>query len=416
MEGFSRGENPTNSRYKSILYEHRYSERNPVRFLFIVLTILLACLNFTFADEMTSADFSASVYCSIAPFGVAQSTGWISADIYLASSYSDPALQESDAMEMLPGFLSYADYSSGQSPQFLTIQHTPYFVSVFNEDPTTFSVLFYDPYGNQPSTGYPRVTYWPSNTQNYVTVPLEFTANQDGSLLYTKQVSFSTGTYYYYYTVKNEALPDEYTLATSSFTISRRPQNIENKGIAEQSIVSNAKIVLKWDASDPEGSGLNYKLYVGNDPNNLPVLYEGTTAYYEITGLGFGTEYYWQVEATNIYGVTTKSSVYKFSTVSQTLVSKAFNYPNPFNPHRQKTNLVFKMAEDGSADISIYTELGDLCWQKTFSGLSAGANEIQYDGTDDYGQILYNGTYVCIFKKKYQQNEERDHCRLLIIK
>jgi hypothetical protein len=98
-------------------------------------------------------------------------------------------------------------------------------------------------------------------------------------------------------------------------------------------------------------------------------------------------------------------------------IPKAFNYPNPFDPAaNQNTNIVFNMESDGEADINIYSEMGDLCWHRVFSGLQKGANEISYDGRDDQGKLMYNGPYVCIINKKSQTGNSTDKCRLLIIK
>ena len=74
------------------------------------------------------------------------------------------------------------------------------------------------------------------------------------------------------------------------------------------------------------------------------------------------------------------------------------------------------MEESGFAEIRVYSEYGNLCWQKTVYDLPKGANEVIYNGKDDSGNMMYNGTYPCIIKKKYQDKEEKDKCRLLIIK
>jgi flagellar hook assembly protein FlgD len=74
------------------------------------------------------------------------------------------------------------------------------------------------------------------------------------------------------------------------------------------------------------------------------------------------------------------------------------------------------MVENGAAEVFIYTEFGDLCWHKQFENLPKGANEITYDGKDDSGSILFNGTYICLIKKKYSTKEVKDTCRLLVVK
>jgi len=74
------------------------------------------------------------------------------------------------------------------------------------------------------------------------------------------------------------------------------------------------------------------------------------------------------------------------------------------------------MAEDGNAEITVYSEFGNRCWGGSFYGLRKGTNQVSYNGRDDSGNMMYNGAYPCIIKKKYQNGEQDDHCRLLIIK
>ena len=74
------------------------------------------------------------------------------------------------------------------------------------------------------------------------------------------------------------------------------------------------------------------------------------------------------------------------------------------------------MPQSGSASINICSEFGDMVWQRRFDNLPSGINEIEYNGTDDSGSVLYNGSYVCVIKKLYGSKEDKDTCRLLIMK
>ena len=104
-----------------------------------------------------------------------------------------------------------------------------------------------------------------------------------------------------------------------------------------------------------------------------------------------------------------------FNFVTLGAVSRVYNAPNPFNPQKgQKTRIFFEMYEDGKAEINIYSEYGDKIRTISVNNLPKGTNEIEYDGKDDYGNILYNGTYLCVLKKNGSSNSEK--CRLLIIK
>jgi hypothetical protein len=147
----------------------------------------------------------------------------------------------------------------------------------------------------------------------------------------------------------------------------------------------------------------------------LNLIYEGSQNSYNVNKLRDSACYYWKVEISDNYGLSLISPVQRFNTIAP--VQKSFNYPNPFNPALgQSTKIVFNMPEDGLADISVYTEMGDLCWRKTFANLSKGSNEISYNGMDDNGQILYNGSYVCVIDKKYSSGSSIDKTRILILK
>jgi hypothetical protein len=154
---------------------------------------------------------------------------------------------------------------------------------------------------------------------------------------------------------------------------------------------------------------------LGRLPASLPVVYEGTRPSCRLTQLEPSAQYYWQVDAVNSVGVLSRSPLYSFRTIGP--IRKAYNYPNPFNPAiGETTGVVFTMTDPGDAELSIFTEMGDLCWHMTVPGLPPGVNEIRYNGRDDQGRIIYNGTYVCVIKKNYQNREEKELCRMLVVK
>ncbi len=122
------------------------------------------------------------------------------------------------------------------------------------------------------------------------------------------------------------------------------------------------------------------------------------------------------------YRITAKNEFIEEKAVEGTftigeLTSKCYNAPNPFNPQAgERTKIFFEMPEDGSVEIDIYSEYGDKIYHTSIDGLSKGINSIEYAGRDDSGDILYNGTYVCVVKKKYLGTTKKEKCRLLVIK
>jgi len=332
--------------------------------------------------------------------------------------------------EFSNSFFDDFDYSPSTAASLIISNSTgtvsSYFVSVYNEKLVHFSAQYYDSFGNDPSTGYPQVSYWLSNSQG---APASlFTLRKAGASsvttlslssttthwLYAQDVNVPCGTYQYQYIAKNDMSP-EYVLNAGSFTVCQRPQNVLNAGANSGAYVTNAKVILTWAAVNPEQGGTTYKLYVGKDPNNLQLVYTGANTSYQLNTLDYSSKYYWQVEAIDIYGISAYSVIYNFITIAP--VTKAYNFPNPCNPAKgQYTNIVFEMQDSGFAEITIYTEFGHPVWRQTFYNLNKGSNQVQYNGRDDNGKELYNGTYVCIIKEKFGYGEDTDKCRILIIK
>jgi len=323
-----------------------------------------------------------------------------------------------DEIEIRTGFFNWVDYQIIAEPPMLWWRHSYYWVNIYPLEKTIFNVLYFDPFGILPSAGYPKVDYRIKGQTNFSSLILNFKEEADGGRIYAGEVNLSTGVYEYQYAVRNPNRVGEYRLSLSSFVVSRQPSNFENTGIADNQSVATGKVVLSWTAIDPDlGEMLYYKVYLGTTTSVMSLIYEGYATSCEVRSLDYGKDYVWQVEAINIYGVSSKSPIWKFKTIAALKPGKAFNYPNPFDPNTSATKIVFDMNKSGAAEVSVYTELGDLCWRKSYDGLVPGANEITYDGKDDSGRILYSGPYVVVINKKYSDgNQSRDRLRLLIIK
>lgn len=341
-----------------------------------------------------------------------QSADWISCDT--TASPSNTASLSIDEFCTDTDFFSHIDYSCTETPlaSSFSLAHAAYFVSVLNEGAVDFTVRYCDSYSNACSTGYPLLTWWHENEQPRSSI-MTLTNASAGEWTYAAQVvPNETGTHYYYYTVRNPQT-DEYQCAISSFVVTTRPAVCVSCSLQDGEVLSNARIMFRWTAG--ADSSITYRLYVGETPQTLAIMYQGGGTSFECSSLSYGKQYYWQIEARNAFGISSTSPLYSFMTI--TAPSRAFNYPNPFNPAlNQPTNIVFDMPVTGSAEIRVYSELGDLCWERSYDNLPAGANEISYDGRDDNGNVLFNGTYLCKIIKRGGGNQLKDSCRLLIVK
>lgn len=351
---------------------------------------------------------------SFGPLQMWQTSDWISADTMIAATgQGSQSFEEFDAS---PDWFCTVDYIPVVAPVLLIWDHPHNFISVYAEEPVTFSVLYYDRFGNPPLSGYPRVRYWLDGTSDCVIQPLDAAGTQDGCFLYRKEIpQLVPGKYHYQYLVRNSEYPQDYILETGSFNITQRPPQPNNSSLSRESTVSNSRVLLSWSIANYPEAGLKYRLFAGMIPDQLSLVYEGSEQSFYLTELGYGQRYYWRVESVNQLGVSSKSPTYSFNTIAAP--PRAFNYPNPFNPAlNETTNIVFDMSNRGSAEISIYTEMGDICWSKSLDGLPQGVNEVRYDGKDDHGRLLYNGTYICAIKKRYSDRTDNDRCRILIVK
>lgn len=87
-------------------------------------------------------------------------------------------------------------------------------------------------------------------------------------------------------------------------------------------------------------------------------------------------------------------------------ISSVVNYPNPFAAGKEDTRVRYVLNEDSAVEISIYTLLGDLVWEKNYDAGKEGgkgqatgyANEIRWDGRNSAGQLVANGMFLMEIK------------------
>jgi hypothetical protein len=68
------------------------------------------------------------------------------------------------------------------------------------------------------------------------------------------------------------------------------------------------------------------------------------------------------------------------------------NYPNPFNP---STTINFTITDMGKASLVVYDLLGTPVKTLVDQAVAPGSYSIIWDATDDQGQVVPSGTYVC---------------------
>ena len=109
--------------------------------------------------------------------------------------------------------------------------------------------------------------------------------------------------------------------------------------------------------------------------------------------------YYWKVTALSTNEAAT-SEVWSFTISPELSLSGITNYPNPFNPNRERTKIRYRLSTDASeVKIRIYDITGSLVTE--LDGTTAGEassvwskyNDVEWDGRNGRGDIVMNGIY-----------------------
>ncbi|OGR88474.1 MAG: hypothetical protein A3A86_03720 [Elusimicrobia bacterium RIFCSPLOWO2_01_FULL_60_11] len=82
-----------------------------------------------------------------------------------------------------------------------------------------------------------------------------------------------------------------------------------------------------------------------------------------------------------------------------TLLEGLTNYPNPFNSRAEATFIAYTLPTDQPVKVRIYDLFGYRVKEFNFApgemGARLGQNRISWDGTDETGQKVAKGGYVC---------------------
>ncbi|MCK4532606.1 T9SS type A sorting domain-containing protein [bacterium] len=91
---------------------------------------------------------------------------------------------------------------------------------------------------------------------------------------------------------------------------------------------------------------------------------------------------------------------------------RSINYPNPFDPHQGTTTIQFYMNGEGKAKIKIYTLTGNLVREWDVEAQAGINSAFQWDGRDKDGNMVANGTYLCLVKT----DNKKETIKISIIK
>lgn len=385
-----------------------------MKFRYCLPILLLIAFSRLFASDMSINEKEVITEQKVAEF--AQTADWINLDSYIdyigttELKYNSSTSQD----EITPSYFSLFEYVPSTDKNLITKDSLKDIISIRSESNLDLEIKYNNLYNVPISENYPILYYRKKQSSDSFN---QIKLNSKGNNIFATSLSLDYGVYEYYVCADNEYYPGIYTSRTCQFVITERPHDFQNlkPNLQDDKGNPNTNLEFMWTAQPGvEDDVLRYVLFLGTSESSMQEYDLSTQNHYTVLNLMPRTRYYWKVEIENQYGVKLLNpQIFNFVTLGA--VSRVYNAPNPFNPQKgQTTRIFFEMYEDGNAEINIYSEYGDKIRTISVDNLLKGTNEIEYDGKDDYGNILYNGTYLCVLKKNSSSNSEK--CRLLIIK
>ena len=381
---------------------------------FIVLLLLIVISNI-YANVLSIDEKELQTDQKVAEFS--QQKDWINVDSYIDFVGITELKYNEEEITLTQSYFDIFDYIPNTDNTLIATDSLKDIVSIKSESDVNIQVKYNDKYGNEILNGYPKVYF---KKQNSADSWSQLNCESIGNNIFNTNFSLDYGSYDYYVVADNANYPDEYISPTKTFVVTERPHSFVNLNPNLQDGRGNSNTILNfsWNASKGvESDVLKYTLSLGSSENSMQEYDLATQNYYTVENLNSRTRYYWKVEVENQYGVKLLNPIiYDFVTLGE--IRKVYNAPNPFNPQKgQNTRIFFEMQEDGNVELDIYSEYGDKIYHTSQDNLLKGNNEIVYNGKDDNGNILYNGTYLCVIKKNYSNGGSKtERCRLLIIK
>jgi flagellar hook assembly protein FlgD/sugar lactone lactonase YvrE len=137
----------------------------------------------------------------------------------------------------------------------------------------------------------------------------------------------------------------------------------------------------------------------GSPDKTDPTLFNYTYAIHEFDPGLEPTTYYWKVTALTT-GEAATSEVWSFTIAPELTLAGVTNFPNPFNPNKEKTKIRYRLGADADeVKIRIYNIAGALVSELdgTTNGESSSIwskyNDVEWDGRNGRGDLVMNGIY-----------------------
>ena len=181
-------------------------------------------------------------------------------------------------------------------------------------------------------------------------------------------------------------------------------------------------IIIQWRANS-ENDLKGYKLYFGNRSRFYSaVINVGIDTTYQIEDFTNGNYFF----ALTAYDSAGNESIYSneinvyiennktINPSTASILSKTYNFPNPFNPYNNVTHIRYFLEEPEIINIDMLDTFGNKILtiiekKKKYAGEHT---EDIWDGKNDAGEFVQNGIYYC----KVQTESKRDIFPIVVIK
>ena len=107
-------------------------------------------------------------------------------------------------------------------------------------------------------------------------------------------------------------------------------------------------------------------------------------------------------------------------TVGSFDLTKVMNSPNPFNPNKNSTFIEYQLSKAARMLIYIYSISGERLWTKIIEsgevGGAVGYNSVEWNGRNDFGEIVANGPYVAYLFAEIEGQKKIGKVKMLVLK
>lgn len=170
-------------------------------------------------------------------------------------------------------------------------------------------------------------------------------------------------------------------------------------------LLIGAKVIISWNPnSEPDLMG--YRVYFGNAPRSYHTVIDvGKVTRYEIDAFTRDGRYFFAVTAYDSAGNESNYSEEVSTYIQVSPPAKdttaalqqfsAYNFPNPFKPETEVTNIRYYLPEAATVTLKIYNVANELI-RILIDGREKPAGEhldTFWDGRDQSGKMMPNGVY-----------------------